>query len=192
MATEPIEPAQGGAPAQPDGNGATVFNLARGAKVIALLLFFLPWVTVSCAGQELASMSGYDLAMGSVSVTNPMTGASETPPGAGERDLPVIVAALLIAGALALTFVLGRSLGGLIAAAGSAGAAALIAYTVFMRLPARLHQGSTPGGDAADAGINQQQIAEMVRIDHAIGFWLVLAALAAAVAFNLMARGRTP
>lgn len=192
MATEPIEPAQGGAPAQPSGNGATLFNLARGAKVAALLLFFLPWVTVSCAGQELASMSGYDLAMGSVSVTNPMTGASETPPGAGERDLPVIVAALLIAGALALTFVLGRSLGGLVAAAASAGAGALIAYTVFMRLPARLQQGPTPSGDTADAGINQQQIAEMIRIDHAIGFWLVLAALAAAVAFNLMARGRAP
>jgi hypothetical protein len=191
MATEPIEPAHG-APAQPTGNGATLFNLARGAKAVALLLFFLPWVTVSCAGQELASMSGYDLAMGSVTVTNPMTGASETPPGAGERDLPVIVAALLIAGALALTFVLGRSLGGLVAAAASAGAAALIAYTVFMRLPARLHQGSAPSGDAADAGINQQQIAEMIRIDQAIGFWLVLAALAAAVAFNLMARSRAP
>lgn len=188
MASELIEP-MGGAPSD---RGAMLFNLGRGAKVLALLLFFLPWVTVSCAGQELASMSGYDLATGSVTVTNPMTGVSETPPGAGERDLPVIVAVVLILGALALTFVLGRSLGGLVAAAGAAGAAALIAYAVFVRLPARMHAGPTPSGDAADTGMSQQQIAEMIRIDHALGFWLVLAALVAAVAFNLMARGRAP
>ncbi len=190
MASEPIAPMGSGVPAS--DRGAMLFNLGRGAKVLALLFFFLPWVTVSCAGQELASMSGYDLAMGSVTITNPMTGASETPPGAGQRDMPVIIAALLIVGALALTFVLGRGLGGLIAAAGAVGAAALIAYTVFLRLPARMREGPTPSGDVADVGINQQQIAEMIRIDHALGFWLVLAALAAAVAFNLMARSRAP
>ncbi|MDQ8756941.1 hypothetical protein RCO27_11955 [Sphingosinicella sp. LHD-64] len=186
MATEPI------APAQPNDRGATLINLARGAKVLALLFFFLPWVTVSCAGQELASMSGYELATGSVSVTNPMTGQRETPPGAGERDLPVIAAAALIALALVASFLLARGFGALVAAGGAAAAAALVAYTVFHRIPGKLHQGPTPAGDAADAGINQQQIAEMIRIEQAIGFWLVLAALIAAVAFNLMARSRTP
>lgn len=168
--------------------GSTLFNLARGAKLAALLLFFLPWVTVSCAGQELASMSGYDMAVGSVTVTNPMTGASETPPGAGERDLPVLVAGALILVSLVLTFVLARGLAALIAAGGAAGAAILIGYTVFVRVPAKMHGGSMGGGDPASAGFNEQQLAEMIRVEHAIGLWLTLLALAAAVALNLMSR----
>ncbi len=37
--------------------GASLFlNLARGAKVAALLCFFLPFVTVSCSSRELASV----------------------------------------------------------------------------------------------------------------------------------------
>ena len=57
-------------------------NLARAAKVVALLLFFLPWVTVSCAEQTLVTMSGVDLATGSVTMTNPMTGAPRARPAA--------------------------------------------------------------------------------------------------------------
>ena len=34
-------------------------NLARIAKVLALLFFLLPWVTISCAEQTLVTMSGY-------------------------------------------------------------------------------------------------------------------------------------
>ena len=70
-------------PAGPTG-GLPLFNLARGAKGAALLLFLLPWVTVSCAGQDLVSMSGMDLATGTVTVRNPITGATEAPPAAGE------------------------------------------------------------------------------------------------------------
>lgn len=181
----------------PNPSGASgslpLFNLARGAKGVALLLFLLPWVTVSCAGQDLVSMSGVDLATGTVTMRNPITGATETPPGAGPgRDMAVIAAALLIIASLALTFILGRSQSALLAMAGSAAAAALLCYTIFIRLPgemrnAPLAQGGR--GEGAEAlGMNAQQMAEMIQINIQIGFWLTVAALMAAVVLNFMSR----
>lgn len=182
----PSEPTAGSAGSD---RGPLFYNLARGAKLLALLCFFLPWVTVSCAGQELASMSGYELATGSVTVTNPMTGARETPPGGGERDLPVIVAACLILVGLGATFALTRGLGALVGAACAGGAAVLIGFTVLIRLPGKLREGT--GGDVGGSGLDQQQIAEMIRIENVPGFWLTFAALVAAVVLNLLARSRS-
>lgn len=172
-------------------SGSMLFNIGRGAKLLALLFFFLPWVTVSCGGQELASMSGYDMAMGSVTVTNPMTGAKETPPGAGERDMPTIAAAVLIIVALGATFVLSRSLGGLVAAAGSVVAAALVAYTVLVRVPGKMTEGPALGGGAESAGMNAQQMAEMIKVETATGAWLTLLALIAAAVLNWVSRTRS-
>lgn len=187
--------------ASPATKAGGLFNLARGLKGIALLLFLIPWVTVSCGGTELVSMSGYDLATGSISVRNPMTGQVETPPpsanGGGGRgsDVWVIAAAGLIVAALVLTFVLPRALAALLAAFGSIGAAGLIGYTVLARLPAEMReQPMAPpgggGGGAADMGMNAQQMAAMIKVEPQLGFWLVMAALIAAAALNVMARGR--
>ncbi len=189
MASEPenVTPAGETPPPAAAGGGLPLFNLARGAKGIALLLFLLPWVTISCQGQELASFSGYNLATGSVSVANPMTGAAETPPGGGERDIPVIAAALLILLSLAATFVLKRGQAALIAAGGAAAAALLISYTVLVRVPASMRESAAAEGGA---GMNQQELADMISVDVQIGFWLTLAALIAAVALNWLSRGR--
>lgn len=162
-------------------------NLARAAKVVALLLFFLPWVTVSCAEQTLVTMTGVDLVTGSVTMANPMTGASERPPGGGESDMLVIVGAILILLSLAATFVLGRRTGALAAMAGCAAAAAALAYTVLVRVPDSARTGATSGGSGSTQGMSDAQIAEMIRVNIEIGFWLVLAALAAAVVLNLLA-----
>jgi hypothetical protein len=190
MTSEPenVTPAGDAPPPAASGGGSGLFNLARGAKGVALLLFLLPWVTISCAGQELATLSGYDLATGSVTIANPMTGASETPPGAGERDIAVIAAALLILLSLAATFVLKRGQAALVAAGGAAVSALLISYTVLIRVPARMRDSAAAEGSA---GMNQQEIADMISVDVAIGFWLTLAVLIAAVALNWLARGRT-
>ena len=75
-----------------------------------MLLFLLPWVTVSCAEQELVSLSGMDLATGSINVTNPMTGETVTPARSNDRDLPVLIAALLIVMTLVVGFVVRRAL----------------------------------------------------------------------------------
>src|SRR5687768_2057441 len=91
-------------------SGISLANLAHGLKLAALLLFILPWVTVSCAEHNLVSLSGVDLATGSVTVTNPLTGEQATPSGSGKADLPVLIAALLIVATLAAGFLLRRSL----------------------------------------------------------------------------------
>ena len=38
--------------------------LSTSAAFIVLICFFLPWITVSCSEQEIATMSGLDLAVG--------------------------------------------------------------------------------------------------------------------------------
>jgi hypothetical protein len=162
-------------------------NLARIAKVVALLLFFLPWVTISCAEQPLLTMSGVDLATGHVMMHNPMTGATESPPGANGGDMWVIAAALLILAGLAASFLLkGRN--GLIANMAGAGlAAAALAYTVLVRIPHSARSGSAGGGAVTPGGPSPDQIAQMIQIKVQIGFWLTLVALIAAIAFDLLA-----
>lgn len=194
--TEP-GPAPAPPPPPSSGGGLPFFNLGRGAKGLALVMFFLPWVTVSCAGQELITMSGYDLATGTLSMRNPMTGAVESPPGSTQGgDLPVLIAAILIVASLVVTFVLKRRLAALVAMAGCALAAAAISYTVFVKVPNSTNTGpmapggGAGGGDAAAMGMNEQQLAEMIQINYGIGLWLTLAALVAAIVLNFLARSR--
>jgi len=169
----------------------STFNLARIAKVLALLLFVLPWVTVSCAEQTLITMSGIDLATGNITMTNPMTQVSERPPGAGRGDLLVIIGAVLILLALAATFILKRRTAAMAAIAGCVAGGAALAYTVLVRIPESAREGAIAGSGGGSSnpmgGPSQAQIAEMIRVNIEIGFWLVLVALAAAVVLNFMA-----
>jgi hypothetical protein len=161
-------------------------NLARIAKVLALLLFVLPWVTISCAEQPLVSMSGVDLATGHIMMHNPMTGATERPPGANGGDIWVILAAVLILVALAATFVLkGRNW--LMAAIAGAGlAAAALLYTVLIRIPNAAHAGNAGTGAATAGGPSPEQIAQMIQVKVQIGFWLTILALLAAIVLNFL------
>ena len=170
-------------------SGLSLINVARGLKLLALLLFVLPWVTVSCAEQTLTSMSGMELATGTVTVHNPLTGETTTPPGAGKPEYPVLVAALLIAAALVLSFLLRRREAVLVSIVALAAAAALISYTVLVRIPTRVHIES-----AAESakGMNRMQIDDILRVETAPGFWLTLAALIAAIVLSWMARREAP
>lgn len=181
----PVEPPPAGA-----GLALDAFNFARAAKLVALLLFLLPWVTVSCGQAPIASMSGYELATGTVTVNNPMTGQAEHPPGSQGPDIPVLVAALLIAGALVGGFLLSRGLAALVGMAGSAVAAVLIGYTVFVRIPNETHAAPPPGGGGGTGMFNEQQIAELIRVEVTSGFWLTIVALAAAILLDWLARSR--
>jgi hypothetical protein len=169
--------------------GLSLVNLARGFKLLALLLFVLPWVTVSCADQTLISMSGLDLATGSVTAHNPLTGETTRPPGASKPDLPVLIAALLIAAALVLSFVLRRGRAALVSIAALAAAAALIAYTVLIRIPDKARADASA---EAAKGMSNMQVADVIRVENAIGFWLTLAALVAAIVVSWMASREAP
>ena len=107
----------------------------------------------------MASMSGYELATGSVTFHNPMTGAAQQPPGNQGPDMPVLVAFLLIVASLLLGFVLRRGLATLVGMAGSAAAAVLISYTVWVRIPNESHATPPSGGVAwLSFGIRTQTV----------------------------------
>jgi hypothetical protein len=48
----------------------SALNVARVAKLIALLGFFLPWLLVSCAGEPIGRLTGIDLATGGLTTTS--------------------------------------------------------------------------------------------------------------------------
>jgi hypothetical protein len=173
---------------------ATPANGSRLLMLLAILFFVLPWVTVSCADQTLVSMSGLDLAQGSVTMHNPMTGETTSPPGGGEADIPVMVGGILVALALLLSFILKGRIGTMASMASLAVAAAAISYTVLYRLPRQARedavaQGPPAGGQGA-TGLDQAQIAEMIRVKTEIGFWLTLAAIVAAIVLAWMVARR--
>jgi hypothetical protein len=168
-------------------------NLGRIAKLVALLLFVLPWVTVSCADQTIVSMTGVDLATGHVNMAaNPMGGAAMTAPAQHNGDIFVILGAVLILAGLAVGFVLKGAKGALAGAACAGLAAILLAYTVLVRIKAQaVADSSSSAGNSG--GFNTQQIADMIHVNIQIGFYLCLAALIAAVVFDVLAmKGGAP
>jgi len=190
-------------------NSDTLFNIARGAKAIALLCFVLPFVTVSCAGQPLARITGVQLATGSV----PPIGqnAPGAPAGGGAAanqsyslDFFALGAAVLIIAGLVVTFMMVRRRAALLAMAFSAVAAVLLVFDVFVRIKGaaedQIRSGAAGGGNANPTGPGaeferqmQQQMEQMVQqisVDPAIGFWLCIVALIAAIVLNNMVRSR--
>jgi len=172
----------------PARNRWPLANVARALKLIAFLFFLLPWVTVSCADQTLVSMSGLDLATGSVTVHNPISGEITHPPDSGHPDWPVLIAALLIVAALILSFVLRGALAALAPIGALAAAAGLICYSVLVRIPDKARADATA---QTVEGLNRAQIHDLIRVETAAGFWLTLAALAAAIVVSWMASMRT-
>jgi hypothetical protein len=184
-------------------NTNMLFNLARGAKGIALLAFVLPFVTVSCAGQPLARITGLQLATGNIQpIGQNMPGAPATG-GDYSFDIFALLAAVLIAAGLVLTFVLARRRAALFGMALSAVAAVVLIFDVFVRIKGqataqlRESSGATPPASGAGGGEfekqMQQQMEQMVQqisVDPAIGFWLCVLALIGAIVLNYMVRSR--
>jgi len=163
-------------------------NLGRIAKVVALLLFVLPWVTVSCADQTLVSMTGLDLATGHVNMTaNPMLGPSANLPSQHAGEILVILGAVLILAGLVLGFVLKGAKGAIAGVACAAAAAAALAYDVLVRVKAQaVSDGAASASSNQSGGIDTRQIAELIHVNIQIGFWLCLVALVAAVVFDVL------
>ena len=60
-------------------------NVARVAKVLAILMFLLPWLVVSCNGSPLIEMSGVDMAIGKAepAADSPLAGLAKQAEDAG-------------------------------------------------------------------------------------------------------------
>jgi hypothetical protein len=182
-------------------------NLARIAKVVALLLFLMPWITISCSPQAMGPMggaptgmsnsgdmtiaqaSGAQLAMGSVRTNNPNPTATGGPPNPfASPNLPILAGGLLILAALALGFVMKGSQGAYLAAGACVAAAAALCYAVMVQIPeaVRASFATSAGSGEGAPPINPAELAQMIQIKVEIGFWLTICALAAAVVLNVL------
>jgi hypothetical protein len=204
-----------GASAGTTGGGTatdTLFNIARGAKAIALLCFVLPFVTVSCAGQPLARITGVQLSTGSVPpIGANAPGAPGAPAGGGggagqgySLDIFALGAALLIIAGLVVTFMMVRRRAALVAMVCSAVAALLLVFDVFVRIKGaaedQIRSGSANAGSAGPTGAGaefeqqmrqqMEQMAQQISVDPAIGFWLCIVALIAAIVLDNMVRSK--
>src|SRR5688500_15220257 len=91
------------------------------AAVIAFVCFFLPWVTSSCRGQEVATLSGRELAAGTTVEVRPVSNAplgqtQEIEPQRRLFAIPIAAVACLALVALVVLRVLRPPLAGLLAA----------------------------------------------------------------------------
>jgi hypothetical protein len=187
-------------------------NLARVMKIVALLLFLLPWVTVSCSAEGLgpsssgASMTGapttqlvratgLELASGDVVFQGgapPPSAANAPPRPFSGPDMTLIGAAFLIALAFAATFLEGAA--GVLAAIGCVVlAGAGLCYTILVRVPqsVRDYFGSAATSDTGNPSpIDPAELARMIQTKVEAGFWLTIAALVATIVFLLLAMPR--
>jgi len=70
------------------------FNqIARLGKLVALLGFFLPWVTVSCSGTEILSATGWQLMTGDPQPAGPLEGMSDQRQQAEDSEPAIVIIA---------------------------------------------------------------------------------------------------
>lgn len=92
-----------------------------GAAAVALICFFMPWVTISCNKQPLATLSGWQIATGWTPATTAAAQAGSRPQAQGGDTVLLLVliaavACLVLAG-LCLAKIIAPRIGGIAAAA---------------------------------------------------------------------------
>jgi hypothetical protein len=142
-------------------------------KGIALLAFFLPWMTVSCSNQKLVEASGFGLAFGRVSALG--QAAQQAGDGAS-LNFWLILALLAIAGGLTLLFMKGREAAKLVLGTSVAAVVLIFVGTWRYSKDAILAEAAKTG---SDSNLDQAALA-MIQVHWEIGYWLALLSLIAA------------
>jgi hypothetical protein len=171
------------------------FNtLARVAKLVALLAFFLPWILVSCSGNEVAHGSGIQLMTGHLQPSQQIAdlqtqsgGSDEAQRGLGKAgpEYILIAAFAIIALGLVLSFaqkprgaaatMLASSVLGI---ALCFGAFAHITYAMNQQFERQERKGS--GDENALRRELGEQMQSSIRVEKQEGFWVTIIALVAA------------
>lgn len=161
--------------------------LARIAKVLALLGFVLPWVTVSCSGTQLLEATGIQLMTGDAELSGPLAqGQSEFNQEDRDPAVLVIVAAVaIVLGVLASLAVKGRAAAGVLLAGAVAGMA--LSYVSVANMRSELvrqanqsEQAESPYFSADDQREMQRAVAAQIQIEEQEGYWLTVGALGVA------------
>jgi hypothetical protein len=134
-------------------------------QTVALLSFFLPWVTVSCGQQPVAKLSGFDIAAGTASIHNPITGLTQN--YSSTPSFAICLAALLVFLAIVAGLMMARRNAARMAFFCSGFAIALILYRLF-------------DADALSTerrGVLDSIATGKLDVKTAFGVWVALAAL---------------
>ena len=167
-----------------NGQSGAKLPLIRGLSgsalfLLVILFFFLPWMSISCFGEELVTVSGADI-MGITQVDDIPSDVADGDYGIGdalgsEAALLYVAALLAIAGG-ALFFLPGNQ--GSYIRAGIAGAGIVcilgFLFLTFLSLASEMGVGI---GELEDAGIE---------VNWKFGFWLSLLAFIAAIAVQFV------
>ena len=171
------------------------FNLiARVAKLVALLAFFLPWILVSCSGNEIAHGSGWDMMVGHLQPSDQINGlqaqfGNEHSQQQMDRPAPeffAIAAFAVIAVGLLVSFAMKRR-----AAAGVMLATSLLGialcFGAFEHIKSAMHEQVE---HAARKQHNQLgidlggSVESAVRFEKQEGFWVTIIALVVAATMS--------
>lgn len=181
------------------------FNtLARFAKLAALLCFFLPWILVSCSGNELVHGSGWDMMVGHLHPSDQINDVqsrfgNEHTQQQMDKPAPeifVIAAFVVIAFGLALSFAFKRRGAAMTMLATSLLAIAL-SFGAFEDLKGQMNRQVERAERKHHNSLNLDiggSVDGMVRIEKLEGFWatiiaLVAAALLSGATLTIPARG---
>lgn len=147
-------------------------------KGIALLAFFMPWLTVSCSGQPLAKASGIGLAFGKLDIATQIAGQMEKAPPI--NPLLMVAMLLIIAGLVVLFRKPAKS--GLLVVATSVLALAFTGLGMTRYSVGNMHTAIDPDhiDPLARAG------STMLHVQYEIGFWTCILALAISAAMGFV------
>jgi hypothetical protein len=151
--------------------GVRLLDLARIAKIIAVLGFVLPWLAVSCSGHRMLTASGLSLAVGDMTIAGP--GAPHHIHGHPNWWLAA-AGAVIVAGLVAGLALRGRAVAATLLAASAAGAI-LSAVGLWSIYAGQSRDIATVEAQAIGVG----RSGGLARLETLYGFWMTLIGLAA-------------
>ncbi|MES1200833.1 MAG: hypothetical protein ABUS57_05230 [Pseudomonadota bacterium] len=173
-------------------------TIARVAKLVALLGFFLPWVLVSCSGNEIAHGTGFDMMTGHLQPNEQLAHMAQDNGGNVDNDkrtpeiFAIVAFALIVIGLLG-SFALRTRAASVLIVATAALAIAASFYSFEHMHDALIHaanrsaeRANNSDADAFGAQIGNA-VAGSIRIEKQDGFWVTVGALAAAALLALVA-----
>ena len=168
-------------------------------KAIAIVAFFLPWMTISCSNQPLVTASGLDLTLGQLKAANAGLGAMSAgppPQGQGVSIWLILAIAAIVIGLVVACMQRSRR-NSLIVTASSAAAVVLIWLGTSKYSNSALgaeiaknanKNGGMGGLGGGPSGMDPQAMAQTmaagIRIDWHFGFWLTILMLVLAAAMG--------
>lgn len=158
--------------------------LARVGKLVALLGFVLPWVTVSCSGTEILEATGWQLMTGDLQPTGAFAQMEQSRSEDAEPAIAVIAALAVVVIGLAAGFLTkGRTAAGAMLAA--AVLAIALSYFSIANMRAEMTRQADQSGQVEDTpymSAEQQRdlaraAASAIKIEEQEGYWLTVGAL---------------